>query len=118
MLIIKKQQLQQIDDIKFREFVLTCKKLIEEEHHTVFESKPLEDWDAFILSKIKLANNYGIYSSKNTYMFVLTVASYPQYFQPRMPQWAIDMLNWPQREEDDKIVQLCKEVYKLNQPID
>lgn len=115
MLIIKKQQLEQINDIKFRDFVLSCKKLIKDEHPEVFATRPSDDWEAFILSKIKMANNYGIYDSKNVYMYVLTIAKYPQYFHPRMPQWAIEMLTWPERNEDDKIVQICKEVYNRNQ---
>lgn len=115
MLIIKKQQIEQINDIKLHDFVVSCQKLIEDEHPEVFITREVNDWEPFILAKIKAAMNFGIYDPKNTFIYILTLAESPQHFNPRMPQWAIDMLTWPGRDEDDKIVQLCKEVYKLNQ---
>ncbi len=115
MLTIKNQQLEQINDIKFQEFVASCQKLIEDEHPEVFKTLPVNDWQPFILRKIKAARHFGIHEPKNTYMFMLTLAESPQYFKPVMPLWATDILNWPGRTEDDKIVQLCKEVYKLNE---
>ncbi len=114
-MIIKKQQFDQINDVKFQEYVVACQKLIEEEHPEVYKTRADIEWKPFILNKLKVAMNYGIVDHKNMFIFVLTLAENPQYFHPRMPQWAIDNLTWPDRDEDDKIILLCKEVDNLNQ---
>ncbi len=114
-MIIKKLQLEQIDNIKLHEFVKSCQKLIEQEHPEIYITRPVNEWESFIINKIKAASHFGIFDSKNIFIFILTLAEFPQYFTPRMPEWAIEMLTWPERDEDDKIVLLCKEVYKLNQ---
>jgi hypothetical protein len=114
-MIIKKQQFVQINDVKFQEYVVACQKLIEDEHPEVYKTRAVGEWKPFILSKIKAAMNYGIVDPENMFIFVLTLAEFPQYFHPRMPQWAIDNLTWPERNEEDKIILLCKEVNDLNQ---
>ncbi|MES2590338.1 MAG: hypothetical protein V4608_00545 [Bacteroidota bacterium] len=116
MLIIKKQQIEQIKDHKLYDFASTCQQLIKDEHPEIFKTRLEKDWNTFILAKIKAANTFGIYEAKSVYMYILTLAKNPQYFHPRMPQWAVDILTWPGRSEENKILELCKEVYNLNQP--
>ncbi len=60
MLTIKKQQLDQINDIKFQQFVTSCQKLIEDEHPEVFKTQAANEWKPFILRKIKAARHFGI----------------------------------------------------------
>ncbi len=114
-MIIKNQQLEQINDIKFQEYVLACQKLIEEEHPEVYKTRLPAEWKPFIINKVKAARHFEIYEPQNTYIYVLTLAEFSRYFQPVMPQWAIDILTWPERDEEDKITLLCKEVFKLSQ---
>ena len=112
---ITNSQFTKIEKLKSEEFVLTCKNLLKADHPGLYTSKSEGLWSTFIQEKLDQAQSYGILFSGNQFVFVLTTATFPLIMTQEFPDWANDILTWPDRSEDDKIILLCKEIYKRNQ---
>lgn len=115
MLTINNKQFEKIESQKSEQFVLICKTLLKSEHAEIFSTKADNDWLFFIRVRLKQARAFNILLSKNQYVFILSCASFPSMFPDKLPGWAYDILTWPNRSEDDKIVLFCKEIYIRNQ---
>jgi hypothetical protein len=113
-MLLRTVQIEIIGHIKANDFQLSCQKLIRDEHPQVYCLKDEKEWTLFINLKIKEANYFGIKEYNNMYMYVLITAKYPQYFRSELPVWATQILTKPITKEDNKIILLCKEIFKLN----
>jgi hypothetical protein len=79
------------------------------QHHPEYNK---EDWIEYFKKQIALANNWGIETFSNQFLYVIATLEYPQHFFNETPQWMKEEMEWPEREEDDKMVILFKELIK------
>jgi hypothetical protein len=114
MLTISKSQIKQIELRISDQLVFDYLRLLKEEHLDLYSTMSEEKWLEIVQHRIEQAKDYEIFSSQNQFAFILTCSSYPSLLPMELPGWAKDILNWPGRNEDDKIILICKEIFKHN----
>jgi len=109
MLLIKKNQIVQLESVKKNNLPEVFFNLIKSEHPDLFSFYSENEWEKKIEKRLEEGRGFGIISSSFLFVYLLTVVSFR--FE-ELPDWAIELLNWPGKSEEDKIVLLCKELYK------
>jgi hypothetical protein len=112
MFTILQKQLDTIEQIKLNELINDCKGILARDHPEIYDTKRPKDWDFFIKKRFSEAEGFGINDAGNQFIYMLITAQYRTVFTPDIPEWVIEILTWPDMEEDDKIIQLGKEVVK------
>jgi hypothetical protein len=112
MLTIYDNQLNSLRKSLDKNKVELFQETIRNEHGDIYLTKGEEEWTRFINEKIEQSEAFEIFSSKNQFAFIILFAKYSVFLTDTLPDWAFEILAWPSRNEDDKLVLLYKEVYK------
>lgn len=79
------------------------------QHYTKYSP---EDWQGYLKKQITQAKEWEIETFPNQFLLVLATLEYPQHFTNEIPIWMKEEMEWPERDEDDKMVILFKELIK------
>jgi hypothetical protein len=114
MLHITKSQFNRLDFQKSEQVLHEIKGILNKDYPDLYLTRSDEGWDVFIRDKMTELKRYDILEAKNQFIFILSSAMYPYILKEPLPDWALEVLEWPGRLEEDKIILLAKEIYLRN----
>lgn len=90
-------------------------QVLKKDYAYLYNTKPENEWPDFIKQKISLAKSWEIYAIENQFLVLLATLEYPRNFSGDIPDWMKEIMEWPERQENDKLVLLFKELIKKSE---
>jgi hypothetical protein len=115
MLTITHKQLQAMESEVELQNIDNLIYVLKNDYTYLYDLKKENEWKGFIKEKIALANTWEIRSIENQFLVVLATLEYPNHFSGDIPGWINDIMEWPERPENDKLVLLFKELIKKSE---
>lgn len=115
MLTITNKQIESMEVVVEDKNIKTLIGLLQKDYPEHYIKKNENEWPTYIKQKILLAKSWEIAATENQFLVILATLEYPQHFAGDIPEWMAELMEWPEREENDKLVLLYKELIKRSE---
>jgi hypothetical protein len=116
MFTITNKQLESMELVVEDQNIRNLMGLLKRDYPEHYIKKNNDEWPPYIKQKISVAKSWEIATFENQFLVVLATLEYPQHFSGEIPAWVTEIMEWPDREENDKLILLYKELIKRSEP--
>ena len=117
MFTISNQQLKIMGEMVAEKNLNDLIKTLKKNYPQHYNKHSPENWPGYVRKQITQAREWDIETFPNQFLLVLATLEYPQHFTNEIPPWMKEEMEWPERDEDDKMVILFKELIKRSPEI-